>query len=80
MIALSSENYIEALLGVFLRVFKDLPQFVSSKSRRLVDEVYSSEVYLPEVSDEVFLNVVENGTIFFLFSFLFLILLFFRWK
>jgi hypothetical protein len=80
MVALSSKNHVKALLGVFLRRLEDLPQFVSSETRRLVDEVYSSEVHLPEVSDEVFLYIMKNGTIFFLFSFMFLILLFFCWK
>ncbi len=79
VVALSSENHIKAFFGVFLRRLEDLPQFVSSESRRLVDEVYSSEVYLPEVSNEMFLNVVKNRTIFlpiliFLFLDLFCIL------
>ena len=64
MVALSSKNHVKALLGVFLRRLEDLPQFISSKSRRLVDEVYSSEVYFPEVSNEVFLNVMKNGAVF----------------
>ena len=61
-----SEDHVEASLGINSASQKYFPEVVGPKACRLVHNISSEYVDLPQESDQVFLDVVENWSIIFL--------------